>query len=278
MEYQQRIQEAKQHVDQTKGAWDAAKQETGKAQSNYDAAFSTAPDYQTVYEQYKQEYNNSDEIAGLKSSWQQTKDTVDSLKTMIDKLPESTNQMFGGTSLTQAQRDMAKNKELQQLNQSFTQYNANYENQFADYSRKVDDAFGQALDVANKDYDSYWDGVRRKFNTWQTSIDNEKNWSNMYNTSQSQLSKVEHEYRIWQIQQETVRMQREFEIQRNNLAAQQRASSAQAQQAAQNRAEDSARKKAESQERYRTDSALFQQGKMSASEWLRRADAGLYST
>lgn len=276
MDFERRIQEAQQYVDQTKGAWDAAKQETGKAQSDYDTSFTTAPNYQTLYEQYKQEYQNTDEITGLKSTWQTTKETVDSLKTTIDKLPESTNQMFGGTSLTQAQRDMAKQKQLQQLNESFTQYNANYQAQFEDYNKKVDDAFSQALDVANKDYDSYWDGVRRKYNVWQQSIENENSWSGAYYGSQSQLSKVQSEYNVWKIQQETIRMQREFVEWQNNFAAQQRASTAKLKIDSQNRAEEQARKKQQAQEAYSRDTALFQRGKMSASEWLRNVDSGKY--
>lgn len=278
MDFERRIQEAKQHVDQTKGSWDAAKKETGIAQSDYDTSFTTAPNYQTYYEKYKQDFQNSDEITALKNTWQQTKDTVDSIRTSIDKLPESIGQTFGGTSLTQAQRDLAKQKQLQDLNKSFTQYNANYQTQFADYNKRVDDTFEQALDVANKDYDSYWDGVRRKFDVWQTSIANEEQWSSMYYTSQSQLSKVESDYRVWQIQQETMRMQREFEEWRNNFAAQQRASTASAKKAAADASEASARKTAEANQRFATDTALFQQGRLSVDEYMRRMDAGLYRT
>ncbi len=278
MDFERRIQEAQQHVDQTKGSWDAAKKETGIAQSDYDKSFTTAPSYQTYYEKYKQDFQNSDEITGLKSTWQQTKDTVDSIKTSIDKLPESIGQSFGGTSLTQAQRDMAKQKQLQDLNKSFTQYDANYQAQFADYNQRVDAAFDQALDVANKDYDSYWDGVRRKFDVWQTSIKNEEQWSSMYYTSQSQLSKVQSDYNIWKIEQETIRMQREFVEWQNNFAAQQRASTANAKMAAANWAENQARKDREANQRFATDTALFQQGKLSTKEYMRRMDAGLYRT
>lgn len=276
MDFERRIQDARQHVDQTKGAWDAAKKETGIAQTNYDTSFTTAPSYQTYYEKYKQEFENSEELQGLKSTWQATKDNVDTLRTSIDKLPESVGQMFGGTSLTQAQRDMAKQKELQKLNESFTQYSASADTQFADYNKRVNDAFDQALDVANKDYDSYWDGVRRKFDLWNTSIDNEEKWSSMYYKSQSQLSSVESEQRVWQIQQDTIRMQREFVEWQNNFAAQQRASTASAKIAAANSAEARARKDAAVQERWKKDVALFQQGKMTASQFTRNMDAGLY--
>lgn len=276
MDFGRRIQEAQQHVDQTKGAWDAAKQETGIAQSNYDTSFTTAPDYQTYYEKYKQEFENSAEITGMKSTWEATKSTVDTLKTNIDKLPETIGQSFGGTSLTQAQRDMAKQQQLQKLNKSFSQYSASADSQFADYNKSVDAAFDQSIDVANKDYDSYWDGVRRKFDLWNTSIANEDEWSSMYYQSQTQLSSVESEQRIWQIQQETIRMQREFEEWQNNFAATQRASTANAKIAAANSAEAAAKKKADADGRFKKDTYLFQQGQLSVSEYMRRMDAGQY--
>lgn len=278
MDFERRIQDARQHVDQTKGAWDTAKRETGIAQTNYDTSFTTAPSYQTYYEKYKQQFEESDEIQGLKSTWESTKENVDSIKTSIDKLPESVGQMFGGTSLTQAQRDMAKQQQLQKLNQSFTQYDASYQAQFADYNKRVSDAFDTSIDTANKAYDDYWDGVRTKFDLWNQSIANEDQWSSMYYKSQSQLSSVESEQRIWQIQQDTIRMQREFVEWQNNFAATQRASSASAKIAAANSAEARARKDAAVQERWKKDVALFQQGKMSSSQFTRNMDAGLYRT
>lgn len=276
MDFERRIQEAKQHVDQTKGAWDAAKKETGIAQADYNTSFTTAPSYQTYYEKYKQQFEQSDEIQGMKSSWQATKDTVDTLRTNIDKLPESIGQSFGGTSLTQAQRDMAKQQQLQKLNKEFKQYSKSADSQFADYNKKVDEAFNTSIWGANTAYDEYWDGVRTKFDIWNTSIANEEKWSSMYYTSQGELSSVESAYRVHQIQQESIRMQREFEEWRNNFAAQQRASTANAKIAAANSAEAAAKRKTDAEEAFKKDTYLFQQGQLSVSEYMRRMDAGRY--
>lgn len=278
MDFQQRIAEATQYRDQTKASYDAAQRQTGQAQSAYDTAISTAPTYQTIYEQSKLQNGNSQEIADAKNTYTQAKQSTDTIKSMIDNLPTSITQQFGGTGLTQAQRDMAKQKQLQDLNKSFTQYNADYEVKFNNYNDMVDKAFDTSLDVANKNYDSYWDGVRRKFGDWQTSIKNQENWSSMYNTSQSQLSKVQSEYQTWQIKQQTLQMQREFEQWRNDFAAQQRATAANGARAGQAYAENAARLKAEADNRFRTDTALFQQGKLSTTEYLRRMDAGQYRT
>lgn len=276
MDFQQRIAEATRYRDQTKGSYDAAKKQTGKAQSAYDTAFSTAPKYQTVYEKAKQQSINTQEISDMENSWKQAKENTDMLKTMVDKLPESITQQFGGTGLTQAQRDMAKQKQYSDLNKQFTQYNADYEVKFNDYNATVDKAFDTALDVANKDYDSYWDGVRRKFTDWQTSIKNQEKWEKMYYTSQSQLSDVQIAYDSWKMDQQIMQMEREFEQWQNDFAASQRQSAINSKRAGQAYAENAATKKAQADARFAKDTALFQQGKLSTSEYLRRMDQGLY--
>lgn len=278
MDFQQRIAEAERYADQTKGAYDKAKTETGQAQSAYDTSFSTAPKYQTVYEQYKNEFTNTQEIADMKNSWQQAKDSSQTIKTMVDKLPESITQQFGGTGLTQAQRDMAKSKQYSDLSKQFTQYDANYQVQFTNYNETVDKAFDQALDVANKDYDSYWDGVRTKFNDWQTSIKNQEEWSKLYYGSQSQLQDVRTDYDNYKFQQDIMRQEREFEQWMHNFQMNQSAIAGNGARAGQAYAENAATKKAEADARFRNDTALFQQGKLSTTEYLRRMDAGQYRT
>lgn len=222
MDLAQRIADATRYRDQTKGSYDAAKQQTQQKMTDYDSAFTQAPQYQTIYDQYKQKYANTAEIQQMKSTWETAKQTVDATKTMIDKLPESIGQQYGGTALTQAQRDKARQQQLGNLNKQFTQYNANYQVSFNDYNKRVNDAFNQALDVSNKQYDSYWNTVKVKFNAWKTSIANEDQWEKMYYQSRSALSNVQTEYKSWQIQQDTMRMQREFETWQNNFASMQR--------------------------------------------------------
>jgi hypothetical protein len=276
MDFKQRINEATTYRDQTKASYDKAKKETGKAQSAYDTSFSTAPKYQTVLEQQKQSLTNTQEIADLNNSWKQSKETTDGLKTQIDKLPESITQQFGGTGLTQAQRDMAKSQQLGDLSKQFTQYNANYETQFTNYNDTVDKAFDSALDVSNKQYDSYWDGVRRKYSDWQTSIGNQDKWSELYGSSKSQLQKTQMDYDNDKFQQQQMQEEREFETWMNNFKAGQTQSAANARKAGQAYAESSAKKKADADNSFRTDTAAFQSGKLSTTEYLKRMDAGKY--
>lgn len=278
MDFQQRIAAATQYRDQTKASYDAAQQQTGQAQSAYDTSISTAPTYQTIYEQAQQQNTNTQEIADSKNTYLQAKEITDNTKSMIDKLPQSITQQFGGTALTQAQRDMAKQQQLNDLSKQFTQYNADYEVKFADYNSMVDKAFDTSLDVANKNYDSYWDGVRSKFADWQTSIKNQESWEKMYYTSQSQLQSVQLEADNYRFQQQLMQQQRDFENWMNNFKSNQRDTAAAGQRAAADYGMQQAQAKADADARFKKDTALFQQGKLSTSEYLKRMDAGLYRT
>lgn len=276
MDFQQRIAEATAYRDQTKGAYDQAKVETGQAQSAYDTAFTTAPAYQTAYEQNKQSLTNTQEIADMNNSWKQAKEGTDNLKSQIDNLPTSITQQFGGTGLTQGQRDVAKQKQLGDLSKQFTQYNADYEMKFQNYNDTVDKAFDSALDVANKEYDSYWDGVRMKFQDWQTNIKNQDQWEKMYYTSSSMLQKTQLEYDNYQFQQRQMNQQREFEQWMTNFKINQSNTAGNGARAGAAYAEAAAKKKADADTRFRTDTAAFQSGKLSTTEYLKRMDAGLY--
>lgn len=216
-EYQRNIQQAQQYVDQTNAGYQQATQETREAQSAYDKAFSSAPDYSTVYNQYKDQYTKDPEFENMKNSYMLAKDNTDAVRTRIDKLGDSINQQFGGTSLTQAQRDLHKNKQLQGLQGQFTQYNANYNVQFKDYQKSVDSAFNEALDVANKSYDSYWDIVRVKYDTWNERIKTEEKWSDSLSTANLQLDNANFNYNMFKRQQEWLQTLRSFEERINRI-------------------------------------------------------------
>lgn len=218
MDWQQRIQEAQRYVDQTYSSYHQAQQQSQQAMNDYNQAFSNNPDYQTIYDQYKKEFTESAELAKDKSAYEKAKGLLDSIKTQINNLSTTISQRFGGTGLTQQQRDKYKEQQYNQLNQMFTQYGADYQVKFENYQDKVDKAFSQALDVANKQYDSYWDNARRKFSVWQQALQNENQWKDFASSADVQLFMLQSQYESWKIQQDYMQMVRESEERLNQLA------------------------------------------------------------
>lgn len=216
-EYERNIQQAQAFRDQTSVGYEKATQATREAQSAYDNAFSSAPDYGTVYSQYKDQFTKDPELENLKNSYMLAKDNADSIRTQIDKLGDSINQQFGGTSLTEAQREMFKQKQLMGLQSQFTQYNANYNVSFKSYKSSVDRAFKESIDVANKSYDSYWDIVRIKYNTWNERIKNQSAWSSSLNRSNLQLDNANFAYNQFKRSQQQINVMRELELSLNRI-------------------------------------------------------------
>lgn len=268
MDFQTRIADANLHRDQTKGSYDAAKQQTQQSMTDYNKMFDQSPQFQTIYDQTKAKYTDSAEIQQMKSTWETAKSQVDSTRTMIDKLPESIGQQFGGTGLTQAQRDKARQQQLGNLSKQFQQYDANYQVSFSNYDQTVAKAFETSMDVANKQYDDYWDVVRGRYNEWQTRIAGEKAWESAYYDSRSQASKIETEYQIEKLQQQSMQQQKEFVTWQNNFASMQRKQAADSAMYSANYAKQMDKDAADKKLRWATAVGDFQSGKINATQLL----------
>lgn len=201
MDFQQRLAAATQYRDQTRESWHRAQREADAAKASYDATTATMPNFGDEFEKRRKEYMESDEIKNLKADVDASKANVDRTKTMIDKLPESIRQQFGGTAITQAQRDLAKQQQLRGLSQQMAGYQATYMTTNNTYKKRVEDAFNRSIDVANKHYDSIWDGIRRRYNDWQTSLQNVKAWDKMATVANRNLLSVQSAIDTYRFQQ-----------------------------------------------------------------------------
>ena len=277
MNWQQRLQDAQRYVDQTYASYNQAQQQSQQAMNDYNQSYASNPNYQTVYEQYKKQYTESEDIIQSKGTYEKARDAVNSIKTRINNLSTSINQQFGGTALTQEQRDKYKDQQYDQLNQKFTQYNADYQVKFEDYQSKVNKAFSEALDVTNKQYDSYWYITRRKFNDWKQSLDNANKWKELAEGAESQRNNLQSSYDYWKFNQDIMRRQRESVIRMNQAAARNRQLILQQQKnlASQQRAK--AERVAAAKAAWARDNALLNSGKMSAAEFGANMDSGKYA-
>lgn len=276
MDWQQRIQEAQRYVDQTYSSYHQAQQQSQQAMNDYNQSFSNNPDYQTIYDQYKKEFTESAELAKDKSAYEKAKGLLDSIKTQINNLSTTISQRFGGTGLTQQQRDKYKEQQYNQLNQMFTQYGADYQVKFENYQDKVDKAFSQALDVANKQYDSYWDNARRKFSVWQQALQNENQWKDFASSADVQLFMLQNQYASWKIQQDYMQMVRESEERLNQLAEVSRQRQWDIEKSYADAKVANAQALASRAEAYNRDRTALDNGTLSYDEYYRRVASGAY--
>jgi hypothetical protein len=277
MDFAQRIQEAQQYVDQAKGAYDAAKRETGMALADYNQSFNTQPSYTSNLEAAKKQAEDTYEVKTLKSEWEETKARVDAMKQEMDNLGTSVMGGFrsSGVMMTQNRYEKSLEKQNSVLSAQFKQYNADYSLSKTRYETAVEKAFNQSIDVANKEYDRYWNVVKAKYNKWQTLVSDEEKANEFYYQRRAQLNDIRNQQVRWQMQQKIMQYKRDMELWRNSFAAQQRN---QAWSRAQSSADWDARqqqKESDRQLNWNSIKNAFSSGRMSASQFLRAVDSGV---
>lgn len=272
MDWQYRLQQAQQYVDQTYGAYGAAQEQTKQAKQAYDIAFDQRPDYQTIYDQYKRQSENDLDVSGVKTTLDKSKEALAVVKDQLDRLSTTITQRFGG-NLTEEELERVKEPEEEALTSKFKQYNADYQTKFNDYHSRVEKAFNQALGLTNKQSDSYWSGIRRKASDWETAIKNEDEWSNMATQARYQQQSVQSAYDWWNIKQRWMQMERELEINKTRRYQ----ASINAELGAQRASVERARRAQEATTRKRSDIAKTQSGELSLAEYFRRYESGAYA-
>lgn len=272
MDWQYRLQQAQQYVDQTYGAYGAAQEQTKQAKQAYDIAFDQRPDYQTIYDQYKRQSEKDLDVSGVKTTLDKSKEALAVVKDQLDRLNTTITQRFGG-NLTEEELERVKEPEEEALTSKFKQYNADYQTKFNDYHSRVEKAFNQALGLTNKQSDSYWSGIRRRASDWETAIKNENEWSNMATQARYQQQSVQSAYDWWNIKQRWMQMEREIEINKTKRYQ----ASINAELGAKRASVERARMTQEATARKRSDIAKTQSGELSLAEYFRRYESGAYA-
>lgn len=272
MDWQYRLQQAQQYVDQTYSAYGAAQEQTKQAKQAYDIAFDQRPDYQTIYDQYKRQSEKDLDVSGVKTTLDKSKEALAVVKDQLDRLSTTITQRFGG-NLTEEELEKVKEPQEEALTSQFKQYNADYQTKFNDYHSRVEKAFNQALGLTNKQSDSYWSGIRRKASDWETAIKNEDEWSNMATQARYQQQSVQSAYDWWNIKQRWMQMERELEINKTRRYQ----ASINAELGAQRASVERARMAQEATVRKRSDIAKTQSGELSLAEYFRRYEGGAYA-
>ena len=272
MDWQYRLQQAQQYVDQTYGAYGAAQEQTKQAKQAYDIAFDQRPDYQTIYDQYKRQSEKDLDVSGVKTTLDKSKEALAVVKDQLDRLSTTITQRFGG-NLTEEELERVKEPQEEALTSKFKQYNADYQTKFNDYHYRVEKAFNQALGLTNKQSDSYWSGIRRRASDWETAIKNEDEWSNMATQARYQQQSVQSAYDWWNIKQRWMQMERELEINKTKRYQ----ASINAELGAKRASVERARRAQEATIRKRSDIAKTQSGELSLAEYFRRYEGGAYA-
>ena len=168
MDFGQRISDAQGNVNTSKNTYNQYAQQATQAGTKFDDAFDNRQGYGDIYQQARDQYYNTDEINAARDTYQNARSAVDQLNTTINKMPESIRQQYGGTGLTEAQRQRALSDQYSQNANTYNMLNTNYSNASADYNDLAARAMQEVQNVAGGNYQSQEDALNSLQNAWNT--------------------------------------------------------------------------------------------------------------
>lgn len=144
MDFGNRISEAQGSVNTSKNTYNQYAQQADQAGTKFNDAFDNRQSFDDVFQGNLDKYYNNAEVTGARDSYQNARAAVDQLNTTINKMPESIRQQYGGTGLTEAQRQRALTDQYSQNANTYNMLNTNYQNMASNYN----DLAGRGMQMA----------------------------------------------------------------------------------------------------------------------------------
>ncbi|ATW62239.1 hypothetical protein CQ476_38 [TM7 phage DolZOral124_53_65] len=223
MDFGKRIASAQDAAKDSKWAYNDYSKKANRAGEKFDTAFDDRQGYGDIYQQARDRYYNSDEVNAARDTYQQARAAVDQLNTTIDKLPESIRQQYGGTGLTEAQRQRALSDQYSQNANTYNMLNTNYKNASADYNDLANRAMQEVFNVAGGNYKSQEDALNTLQSAWNTLLGQRNTAYGQNQTDRGLLAEQYGARDKWQLAQDQMALERWKQQQANARAAADRA-------------------------------------------------------
>ena len=224
MDFNNRISNAKNTANSSYQTYNEYKQQADAAGNKFNQRFDQRQNYGDIYDAARGKYYNTDEINAARNQYQTARDAVDQLNATISRLPESIRQQYGGTGLTEAQRQRALQSQYSANNNTYNMLNTNYQNAMQDYNDLANRAMQEVQNVASGNYQSQEDALNSLQNAWNTLL-SQRNTAYQQNQTDRGLLADQYGARDnWQLSQDQMALERWKEEQANARAAADRAS------------------------------------------------------
>lgn len=144
MDFDGRISSAQKQANSSMKSYNEFAGQANVAGTKFNNAFDNRQGFDDTYQSNLNRFYNTDEVNAARDTYQNARNAVDQLNTTINKMPESIRQQYGGTGLTEAQRQRALSDQYQQNANTYNMLNTNYGNASADYN----DLAGRGMQLA----------------------------------------------------------------------------------------------------------------------------------
>lgn len=218
MDFDNRINNAQSQANTSYQTYNQYQQQADDAYNKFNNQFDNRQNYGDIYGAARDQYYNTDEINAARDQYQTARDAVDQLNTTISRLPESIRQQYGGTGLTEAQRQRALQSQYSANSNTYNMLNTNYQNAMQDYNDLANRAMQEVQNVAAGNYQSQEDALNSLQNAWATLL-SQRNTAYQQNQTDRGLLADQYGARDdWQLAQDQMALQR-WQVEQENARA-----------------------------------------------------------
>lgn len=223
MDFNNRISNAQNTANSSYQTYNEYKQQADAAGNKFNQQFDQRQNYGNIYDEAKDKYYNTDEINQARGQYQTARDAVNQLNATISRLPESISQQYGGTGMTEAQRQRALQTQYSNNTNTYNMLNTNYQSALQDYNDLANRAMQEVQNVAAGNYQSQEYALNSLQNAWNTLLSQS---NTAYQQNQTDRGLLADQYGArdnWQLAQDQLALDRWKEEQANARAAADRA-------------------------------------------------------
>lgn len=190
MDYGTRIADINKQIGQAQSNYNTVNQQASGAYNKFNDALGNVKSYGDIYSQARDKAYSELGVNDARDAYINARNAVDQVNTTINKLPESIRQQYGGTGLTEAQRQRAMQSQFSDMTNTYNMLNTNYLNTSADYQSLLKQAMAQISEVAGMTNDNQWRNVGALQNAWATLLGQSNEAYNRILNNRSQLNDV----------------------------------------------------------------------------------------
>lgn len=219
MDFGQRINEATNTKNTSYNTYNQYQQQADAAKGTFDQELAKRQNFGDIYNNARNQYMNTDEINKARGTFNEARDAVDKIGATINNLPASIRQQFGGTGLTEAQRQRALQHQMGAMQDTADHYSKNYANASQDYNTLMSRALQEAQFAATGQYQGQQDAINTLQNVWATLLGQRNTAYSQYQGDRDALAAQYGARDDWNLRQQAMELERWKEQQANARAA-----------------------------------------------------------
>lgn len=219
MDFGQRINEATNTKNTSYNTYNQYQQQADAAKGTFDQELAKRQSFGDIYNNARNQYMNTGEINTARNTFNEARDAVDKIGATINNLPASIRQQFGGTGLTEAQRQRALQHQMGAMQDTADHYSRNYANASQDYNSLMSRALQEAQFAATGQYQGQQDAINTLQNAWATLLGQRNTAYGQYQSDRDALAAQYGARDDWNFRQQAMELGRWKEQQANARAA-----------------------------------------------------------